>query len=197
MNDLRGETIKLWLYLSKNQEDYRFELSPKDAAAWGLKKDSYYKAIDTLIEKGYLSPVSEGSNTFIFFEAGASEIQKQKEETKMVISEIQNISSEKQKAASEKQKAASELPERNIINNTNILKENTTEKEKEKGITEKSKMLLKRLNDDMIADKFDAYELGLIAALNGYIRQNKETAPAAEIYEEISDTYDIIYALAR
>jgi hypothetical protein len=33
-----------------------------------LKKDAYYKAVNKLIEVGYLTPVREGSNIYIFSE---------------------------------------------------------------------------------------------------------------------------------
>jgi hypothetical protein len=68
MNTLKGETLKLWLYFVKNQDGYQFELSQKALAEWGLKKDAYYKAVNKLIEVGYLTPVREGSNIYIFSE---------------------------------------------------------------------------------------------------------------------------------
>ena len=51
MKDLRGSSFKLWTYFNKNQENYRFELSQKACAEWGIKKDSYYSAVKDLIEK--------------------------------------------------------------------------------------------------------------------------------------------------
>lgn len=68
MNELKGETLKLWLYIAKNQDEYQFELSQKALLDWGLKKDSYYKAVNTLIELGYLTQQREGSNIYIFSE---------------------------------------------------------------------------------------------------------------------------------
>lgn len=68
MNNLKGETLKLWLYLAKNQDGYQFELSQKAVAEWGLKKDAYYTARKKLMELGYLTPVREGSNIYIFSE---------------------------------------------------------------------------------------------------------------------------------
>lgn len=60
-------SLKLWLYLSHNQDGFKLNLSQKACEAWGLKKDSYYKAIDCLIEKGYLVPTGE-KDEFIFKE---------------------------------------------------------------------------------------------------------------------------------
>lgn len=185
MNDLKGETFKMWMYLGKNQERYSFELSQKDAAAWGIKKDSYYKAVNALIDKGYLVPIKEGSNVFTFFESGFSEIQKNEEYENKGISE-------KQKNISEIQKNISEKPERNITNTTNIIQF----KKEEKGLNEESKKLLRELNDDAVAGKFDEYEMELLNNLSTWIRENIEEA-AAEIYEEVAATYEIIYALAR
>lgn len=68
MNNLKGETLKLWLYLDKNQDNYQLELSQKALLDWGLKKDAYYTARKKLIELGYLTPVREGSNNYIFSE---------------------------------------------------------------------------------------------------------------------------------
>lgn len=59
----------MWLYLDKNTNGYRLELSQKACADWGLKKDSYYRAVKELQEKGYLQETTGGR--FIFFEAGA------------------------------------------------------------------------------------------------------------------------------
>lgn len=41
MCNLKGETLKLWLYCNKNQDGYQFELSQKALQEWGLKKDAY------------------------------------------------------------------------------------------------------------------------------------------------------------
>jgi len=68
MTTLKGETLKLWLYLAKNQDDYQLELSQKALAEWGLKKDAYYTAKKKLIEVGYLTPLREGSNILVFSE---------------------------------------------------------------------------------------------------------------------------------
>ena len=46
MQQLKGEHLKLWLYLIKNKDNYELELSQKALEEWGLKKDSYYRAFD-------------------------------------------------------------------------------------------------------------------------------------------------------
>lgn len=60
--------FKLWCYLDKNEDGFSLELSQKACADWGIKKDSYYKARDALIEAGYLEEVGENSNVLVFHE---------------------------------------------------------------------------------------------------------------------------------
>ena len=111
MLNLKGETLKLWLYLNKNADNYSIELSQKACEAWGLKKDAYYTAKKKLEELGYLTRVREGSNIFIFHES---------------LSEKPKDFSEKPKSFSENQKNISEKPQRNTTNTT---LNNTTERE--------------------------------------------------------------------
>lgn len=68
MADLKECGLKMWLYFNKNQNNHGFELSQKDCEKWGIKKNSYYRGIDELIEKGYLKPIKEGSNIYNFYE---------------------------------------------------------------------------------------------------------------------------------
>ena len=108
MCKLKGETLKLWLYLNKNQDNYQLELSQKACEEWGLKKDAYYTAKKKLMELGYLTPIREGSNIYIFHES---------------LSEKPNEpdgDSEKPKSSSEKPKNFSEKPQRNTTNTTII-----------------------------------------------------------------------------
>lgn len=58
--------FKLWLYLSKNQDGYEFDLSCVDCGAWGIKKDTYHNAVNELISRGYLIEI--GKNRYIFRE---------------------------------------------------------------------------------------------------------------------------------
>ena len=83
---------------------------------------------------------------------------------------------------------------REIDNIDNTDKINKEKEEKEKEIKEKCNMLLKRFDEDSRNGVFDDYETGLLLALAKYIKENKETAPAAVIYEEISATRDLVYA---
>lgn len=69
MNDLKECGLKMWLYFNKNQNNHGFELSMKACEAWGIKKNSYYRGVEELIEKHYLVPTKEGSNIYNFYEA--------------------------------------------------------------------------------------------------------------------------------
>ena len=65
MIDLKGEALKLWLYLSKNQDGYTFALSPIDAIKWGIgSKSSYDRAVKKLIEEKYLVETSPAHYNF-------------------------------------------------------------------------------------------------------------------------------------
>jgi len=68
MQNLKGEALKLWLYLAKNQNNYSLALSQKDAAEWGIGKDSYYRSISKLEELGYLQKIDNNSNIYTFYE---------------------------------------------------------------------------------------------------------------------------------
>jgi hypothetical protein len=111
MQTLNGSGLKLWLYLDKNQDGYRFELSRVDCAKWGIKKDSYYSAVDELINKGFLVQDHYGSNMYWFYEKAVSDKPKSFSEIPI--------------GASENQKDESENPYRNNTNNTEIIKNNT------------------------------------------------------------------------
>lgn len=67
MQDLKGETFKLWCYLGKNQDEYEFALSKVDAINFGVgSKSSYDRAVKELIEKKYL--VETSPNHYDFYE---------------------------------------------------------------------------------------------------------------------------------
>ena len=118
MKDLKGSSFKLWTYFNKNQDNYRFELSQKVCAEWGIKKDSYYSAVKDLIEKRYLVPITQEINIFCFYE--------------LLLSENQQSFSPKQNAASEIQFVISETARRNNTDNTII------EQNKAKGVKGKN-----------------------------------------------------------
>lgn len=63
--DLDAGAFKLWVYFAKNQNNYEFALSSKDANdTFGLKKKQYDNAVAELIEKGYLVQVEGLHYTF-------------------------------------------------------------------------------------------------------------------------------------
>lgn len=65
--NLKAGAFKLWVYFSKNQNNYEFGLSSSDAlATFGMKKDQYDGAVKELIEKGYL--VQSSGNSYTFYE---------------------------------------------------------------------------------------------------------------------------------
>lgn len=70
MKDLTPVQFQVWLYFAKNQAGYVFAVSPAAALAeFGIKKDSFQKAIVVLKEKGYLvANPSKGKNYFVFHE---------------------------------------------------------------------------------------------------------------------------------
>ena len=111
MQVLNGSGLKLWLYLNKNQNNYKLELSRVACAGWGIKKDSYYAGVEELVSKGYLVPIYVGSNIYKFYEKAIAEKPKE-------FSEIENRSMFFQKTPSD-------FPERNNTNITKI-KQNKT-----------------------------------------------------------------------
>ena len=121
---LKGSGLKMWLYLNKNQDNYRFELSRKACEEWGIKKDSYYDGFKDLVNNGYLRPSKPGSNIYYFFEnalaenptSGYSEFYLTENPTPAT--EIQN-----KRYGFPNETAA--IPERNNIYNTRILQNNT------------------------------------------------------------------------
>lgn len=95
MCNLKGETLKLWLYCNKNQDGYQFELSQKALQEWGLKKDAYQTAKKKLMELGYLVPASEDSNVLIFYETLSEKPTNPTESVFQIQSEKQTKQSEK------------------------------------------------------------------------------------------------------
>ena len=56
--------LKLWLYLAHHQDEYEFGLSQKACESWGIKKDTYYRSRDELIEKKYLVEIGPSRYRF-------------------------------------------------------------------------------------------------------------------------------------
>lgn len=86
MQQLKGEHLKLWLYLVKNKDNYTLELSQKALEEWGLKKDSYYRAVESLIKLGYLTQTKEDSSIYTFTEysQNAKEISQNEKELSQI-----------------------------------------------------------------------------------------------------------------
>lgn len=64
VSELSGVGLALWLYLSKNQNGYSLDLSPADAAKWGIKRSSFYRAEDELTRLGYIKHLKGNVLTF-------------------------------------------------------------------------------------------------------------------------------------
>lgn len=186
MIQLNGECFKLWIYFSKNQDKYNFDLSQKAAERCGIKKTSYYTHIETLIKKGYLQQKEENSNIFYFTETPFSEIRKEREEKEMIISEIR-------KEMSGNRTEISVIQQRN---NINILQNNNTNKKSGKAannLDEYCKDVLEEINEDYKANKFDVQQIEIIKELNEYLQQNCYTETTETLYNEILKVYDELY----
>lgn len=119
VRELKGSGLQMWLYFNKNQDNYKFELSQKDALNFGVKKDSYYNGIKDLEEKGYLIPLRSNTNIYLFYETPPSDFAKICESEKAI------WFSETPTEPLENSKNDSEKPERNNTYNTEIIKNNT------------------------------------------------------------------------
>ena len=76
MKSLTGGAFKLWCYLALNQDGYLFGLSNKDVfAKTGISRATYQRAIQELVDKGYLVAVElkVGLSGFLFFEDSESQ----------------------------------------------------------------------------------------------------------------------------
>ena len=124
MFDLKGSGLKMWLYLNKNQDNYQFELSRQACAEWGIKKDSYYDGLKNLEEKGYLHPIRPGSSIYVFYEAPQVE-NPTSGYSEFYFTEKTTPAPGIQNAKYGIPKGTAQKPERNNINNTRILQNNT------------------------------------------------------------------------
>ena len=123
MNCLKGSGLKMWLYLNKNQDNYRFGLSQKACEEWGIKKDSYYDGIKDLIANGYLRQSQPGSNLYIFYE-NALTANPTSGYSEFYFTEKTKPATGIQKSTYGIPKRTMENPQRNNINNTRIIKDN-------------------------------------------------------------------------
>lgn len=131
IEDLNGSGLKMWLYLNKNQDNYRFELSRQACAEWGIRKDSYYNGLKELEQKGYLHRLRPGSNTFIFYEAPQTE-NPPSGYSEFYLMDFEKGSAENKKNYYGNQNYYPEKPYRNNIYNTGIINDRTaSERQKE------------------------------------------------------------------
>lgn len=70
VKDLSKAEFQVWLYFAKNQQGYTFAVSPAAALKeWGISKDTFHKAVQTLKKKRYLiNDTDKGSNYWVFYE---------------------------------------------------------------------------------------------------------------------------------
>ena len=67
--DLEPHGLQLYLYIAGNMDGFNLALSQEAAEQEaGIKKTSFHKYVNLMIEKGYLVPRKENSNIFDFYE---------------------------------------------------------------------------------------------------------------------------------
>ena len=67
--DLEPYGLQVYLYLAGNRDGFTLELSQEAAEREaGIKKTSFHKYVNLMIEKGYLVQRGEGSNLYDFYE---------------------------------------------------------------------------------------------------------------------------------
>ena len=81
VNDLSGNTFKLYIYLANNKDNYKLELSSKHFILWSGTSDSTYdRAFKELKEKGYLIEIPDKKNQYFFVEESKTYNQRHKED---------------------------------------------------------------------------------------------------------------------
>ena len=69
MSSLTPKAFELWVYLSKNQDNYFMWLSKVDFLSWSnIKSTSYYEAFNELKRLGYLVEKDNITNQYDFYE---------------------------------------------------------------------------------------------------------------------------------
>lgn len=69
LNNLSAMATELWLYFAKNQNHHNFWLSMVDVRNFsGMSVSSYHRAVNELIEKGYLIKAQTAQNQYEFYE---------------------------------------------------------------------------------------------------------------------------------
>ena len=89
--DLEPYGLQVYLYLAGNKDGFNLELSQEAAEREaGIKKTSFHKYVNLMIEKGYLVQRGEGSNLYDFYEKP----QKQKKQTALPSDEQSGLQGE-------------------------------------------------------------------------------------------------------
>ena len=79
MFNLKTNSFKLYCYLCDNSNDYTFDLYSCDfQRVANVSEDTYYKAFNTLVDKGYLIEHPEKKNTYLFLEESICKLQQPK-----------------------------------------------------------------------------------------------------------------------
>lgn len=69
IKDLSPREFQVWLYFSGNKVGHKFWFSPSELqSSWGIKKDTTQKAVQVLIQKGYLVQKEDKKNSYMFYE---------------------------------------------------------------------------------------------------------------------------------
>jgi hypothetical protein len=69
LKELSGNAFKLYAYMNRNQNNYKFALSCSDVMQkLMISNKTYYSCVDELISKGYLVSNKEDSNIYNFME---------------------------------------------------------------------------------------------------------------------------------
>lgn len=69
LQQLKGNTFKMWCYLAKNQNEYSFALSRVAACReLSMGRNSYLSSVNELIEKGFLVQKEKDSSKYLFYE---------------------------------------------------------------------------------------------------------------------------------
>lgn len=200
MKNLSGESFKLWIYFSKNQHNYNFDLSQKEVEQWGITKTTYYRTKNELIKQGYLQPKQEGSNIYYFTETAFSQIGKEREEIEeekeMVISQYGKNYYQNGKDFSGNKTDNSHFEQRNNTNNTDKLKDNKIKKSDK---VAKNNLdfycidILEEIEKDNEKGMFNEKQQYIIKQLSDYLHNNCRTETTENLYNEILSVYGKLY----
>lgn len=68
MNTLTNAEFKVWMYLAKNKDNYKLDLSPAEAMRWGIKRSTMQETIRKFVDIGYLDQIDDAKNQYFFYE---------------------------------------------------------------------------------------------------------------------------------